>query len=284
MRWGKYPNDSRSIKLAMLYRVIQDRIPASLADASRRGIRKWCNAGLDLLLPPRCGNCDVDLSGVEDEILLCPECRYLLGPEVWPCCRGCGASLPEELAGAKECAWCRGGRFRFDGVVPLGAYWGVLRTAILRMKQSAGNRLSATLGRLYTTRRGDMLAALEPDLVVPVPMYWRRRVVRGTNSATILAEQLTSWLRVPLAESVLTRCRNTLPQADLPPSKRFQNVRGAFRVDTGYALLRGARVLLVDDVLTTGATCSEAAKVLKKAGAAAVFAAVLGRAEGTGSA
>jgi len=77
--------------------------------------------------------------------------------------------------------------------------------------------------------------------------------------------------------SVLVRCRNTLPQASLAPSRRFENVRGAFHVRRPGAV-RGARVLLVDDVLTTGATCSEAAKMLKEAGAAMVAVAVVARA------
>ncbi len=249
-------------------------------DASWRGLRRCYSAGLDLLLPPRCNNCDVDMPGAADGLLLCEECRRLLGPETWPCCRGCGATLPEELAGVDECGWCRHGRFRFDAVVPLGAYWGSLRNVILNMKQRTGDRLSATLGKLYTIRRGSIVAALEPDIVVPVPMHWRRRVVRGTNSATILAAKLAAYLRLPLADQALMRCRNTPPQADLPPSSRFRNVRGAFRLDAGYPLPMGAKVLLADDVLTTGATCSEAAKVLKEAGAAAVVVAVLGRAEG----
>lgn len=261
-------------------KVVKARIPGSLADLSWRGLCKCCNAGLDLLLPPRCNHCDTDMPSAADGLLLCEECRRLLGPETWPCCRGCGASLPEELAGADQCGWCRNGRFRFDAVVPLGAYWGSLRDVILHMKHRAGDRLSATLGHLYTTRRGAIVDRLEPDLVIPVPMHWRRRVVRGTNSATILAGKLASYLHLPLEDQALIRCRNTPPQADLPPSGRFRNVRGAFRLDSGYPLLEGAKVLLVDDVLTSGATCSEAAKVLKQAGAAAVVVAVLGRAEG----
>ena len=106
-------------------------------------------------------------------------------------------------------------------------------------------------------------------------------LARGTNSATILAELVAGHLRIPLVEWALVRRRKTLPQADLPPGKRFRNVRDAFGSPTGYSLLRDARVLVVDDVLTTGATCGEAARSLKKAGAKAVFVAVLGRAEGT---
>jgi predicted amidophosphoribosyltransferase len=89
-------------------------------------------------------------------------------------------------------------------------------------------------------------------------------------------------LRVPVAERLLVRTRNTLPQKDLKPPDRFRNVRGAFRVRRRQAArLRDSRILLVDDILTTGATCSEAAAVLKRSGAMAVAAAVLARASGS---
>ena len=117
------------------------------------------------------------------------------------------------------------------------------------------------------------------DLVVAVPMHWRRRVVRGCNSAELISERLARSLRVPLARRLLKRRRNTLPQADLTPTQRRRNVRGAFAHRTGYDI-KGAHVLLADDILTTGATCSEAAKVLKTAGAARVTVAVAARGEG----
>jgi len=110
-----------------------------------------------------------------------------------------------------------------------------------------------------------------------VPMYWKRRLVRGTNSPEIIARSVAAGLGVKARGRLLVRCRNTLPQADLSPRHRFSNVKGAFRVRK-HRDLDGARVLLVDDILTTGATCSEAARALKKAGAAVVAAAVVARA------
>ena len=209
--------------------------------------------------------------------MLCDECRERLGPEVWPCCERCG--LPSESPGSVRCPRCSRVKPRFDTVVPLGAYDDALREVVLQMKRPAGDHLSMAMGALYGRRRGARLAAFRPDVVVPVPMFWRRRMVQGTNSAEILARGIARHLRVPLARAVLVRCRNTLPQADLPPSRRLENVRGAFRLGTGYAI-QGARAVLVDDILTTGATCNEAAKVLKRSGAALVVAAVVARADG----
>jgi ComF family protein len=146
------------------------------------------------------------------------------------------------------------------------------------MKHGAGEPLSAAMGDLLVAKRRGMLAAVEADVVVHIPMYWGRRLVRGTNSPEILARRLARRLGIPWESRLLVRRRNTLVQPDLPPRERFRNIQGAFRVDKGYDL-GGARVLLVDDVLTTGATCSEAAKWLKQAGAAHVAVAVLARAD-----
>jgi ComF family protein len=110
-------------------------------------------------------------------------------------------------------------------------------------------------------------------------MHWMRRLVRGINNPDVLADLLSRHLDAPLATAGLVRRRNTLPQKDLSPRERRLNVRGAFRVRKGYNV-KGAHVLLVDDILTTGATASEAARVLKRAGAATVGVAVLARAEG----
>lgn len=133
------------------------------------------------------------------------------------------------------------------------------------------------MGRLLVERRRDDLAELRLDAVVPIPMYWWRRLRRGKNSPEMLAACLAKSLDIPMRRSVLVWRRNTPPQAGLAASRRFENVRGAFRVRHPDAV-KDARILLVDDVLTTGATCSEAAKTLKNAGAAMVAVAVVARA------
>ena len=144
------------------------------------------------------------------------------------------------------------------------------------MKTRRGDLVSLAMGRLIWQRYREQLSGFRPDVVVPVPMYWLRRWSHGTNSAAVLAEVLADNLRVPLAPGLLRRLRHTPPQFSLPPSQRRANVRRAFAVRTGYHLER-ANVLLVDDILTTGSTCSEAARALKRAGAARVMVAVAGR-------
>lgn len=178
------------------------------------------------------------------------------------------------------CDLCRGRRLRFDGAVTFGSYDGRLRELVLRMKTRREEPLSLAVGRWMSRQLGERLAELRADVIAPVPMFWTRRLLRGVNSPEILAESLGGRLGLPVRR-VLVRTRNTLPQYSLPPSKRFPNVRGAFRIRRGYDL-GGARVLLVDDVLTTGATSSEAARALRSAGAEAVLVAVAARAPGAG--
>jgi predicted amidophosphoribosyltransferase len=206
-----------------------------------------------------------------------------------PMCVRCGAPVPgivpveNQLATNPKaragCYRCSGRKLWFDETVALGAYDGTLRDTVLRMKNAEGDSLSLTMGRLLVEMREGRLADIGADVVAPIPSHWRRRLVHRTNSAAVLAEILAGRLRVPLAERLLRRSRYTVRQSDLSPTDRWSNVRRAFSVRGGYHL-REAHVLLVDDVLTTGATCSEAAKALRKAGATRVTVAVIARAMG----
>jgi ComF family protein len=174
---------------------------------------------------------------------------------------------------------CKGVALRFESAVALGDYADDLRAAVLRMKRASEEPLTTALADLLSERLAERVSVLEPEAVIPVPMYWMRRWARGTNNSEILAARLANALSLPLLEGALTRRRNTQPQAGLSEGARWKNVRGAFRLKRGVDV-RGARILLVDDVLTTGATCSEAARALTKAGAAAVTVVVVARADG----
>ncbi len=170
---------------------------------------------------------------------------------------------------------------KFDTVFPLGRYDGPLRDVVLRTKRTSGEVLSLAVGRLLAKRLGERITEFDPQAIVPIPMHWARRLRRGMNSPELVAECLSRTLRIPVVRS-LSRRRYTSPQKDLLPRERFRNLRGAFAVRVMHRRrVKGARLLLVDDILTTGATCSEAAGLLKQAGAAAVAVAVVARADGT---
>lgn len=248
-------------------------------DRFSRGVSRFIQTSLGLLFPPRCTYCEAELGGPLGGLLLCDPCRETLGRPDWRYCPRCGAGLASDTPQSEGCDHCRTAHLRFDAAISLGAYREPLRDAVLKMKHPAGKALAAAMGRLLLLRRAGDLSTLRPDLVLPVPMHWRRRMAQGMNSPDLLAESLARHLDVPVVARLLTRCRNTPPQANLSLKQRFANIRGAFAVRADYDL-GGAHILLVDDILTTGATCSEAARMLKAAGAARITVAVLARATG----
>lgn len=162
-------------------------------------------------------------------------------------------------------------------MVSLGAYRGLLRRCVLRSKTVQGEFLCAALSQLLLRRFAGELLALEPQLVVPVPLHWMRRWRRGTNPAETLAQVVGRGLQLRW-QGALRRVRATPPQSRLPARLRRRNVQGAFALRRRVRL-SGKRVLLVDDIMTTGATVWHAAKVLRAAGAQHVLVAVLARAQ-----
>lgn len=242
----------------------------------RHVVSDLTSACCDLLYPPCCVHCGVELSDRRHDRLLCGHCVVKLGPETWHGCPRCGGEIPKDLPALDRCPACQKTKLWFDSVTPLGAYHEGLRDAVLRMKRTSHDALSTAMGRLLVERRREHLAGVQADMIVPIPMFWRRRLRRGKNNPEMLAACLAKSLDIPLRRSILVRRRNTPLQSGLAASRRFENVRDAFRVRRPDDV-QGARILLVDDVLTTGATCSEAAKTLKDAGAAMVAVAVVAR-------
>lgn len=164
-----------------------------------------------------------------------------------------------------RCALCRQGLRGFDDVYCFGSYEGRLREWIHLYKYSRIKPLARPLGTL--------LAAAVPreekfDVIVPVPLHWLRRWRRGFNQSEILARGLGKQLGVPVV-SALRRTRATLVQAGLSNTARRQNVSQAFRSRHGQTIAN-KRILLVDDVMTTGSTAAACARALKQAGAARV--------------
>jgi len=162
-------------------------------------------------------------------------------------------------------------------VIAIGPYQGLLREAVLRTKQAPQVPLAHALAHLLWDTQADALRQLQADVLIPIPLHWTRRFWRGTNSPDTLGESLATQLRIPIANHLLRRRRSTRPQWMLTPAARATNVRGALAVRP-HPDLQGACVLLLDDILTTGATCHEAARRLRRAGAQQVHVAVFARA------
>ncbi len=239
---------------------------------------------VDLLFPPRCLLCEVEEPPASAAVLLCETCRAELLQEVGNYCGRCGAvgggrgtSMSTADVADIGCVECRGRRFKFDRVVRLGCYDGALRDAVLRMKHPRDEPLAAAVAALFWKVRAADLAALQVDCVVPVPLHWWRWLRRGTSSPQLVATRLARRLLVPIDEESLVRVRATDPQGGLAAVRRRQNVRGAFAVRGRESPFRDRRVLVVDDVLTSGATADEVARVLKRAGARWVAVAAVAR-------
>jgi ComF family protein len=193
-------------------------------------------------------------------------------------CPRCAQTVGQYTASAEGCSWCRDQRFAFAAAIRLGSYESRRREAVLRIKQRGGDELAYYVARLWAERSLGRLRSCGAEVVVPVPLHWLRQLRRGHNQAAILAEGLARRLGLPVRPAWLTRRRATPHQTGQSAAVRRDNVAGAF-VARRRPELNGRTVLLVDDVMTTGSTCHEAARALIAAGAARIVVAVLARSE-----
>jgi ComF family protein len=233
---------------------------------------------LDLIYPPMCACCQSMLDIGEDPAAprLCESCLTALDFWTGACCRQCGASVGPNLEGQPKCRFCRKDRFAFSQVIALGQYKNELRRAVLAGKDVAGEPLLGQLARCLCSIREEELGKMQLDLVVPVPQHWKTRLRRSHNSSEVLATRLAADLKLPLSTHLLRKVRATPAQVLLTSTERRKNLRGAFR--TRFAgRIRGRRILLVDDVLTTGSTAHVCAQTLKQAEAQEIFVAIVAR-------
>jgi ComF family protein len=242
----------------------------------KRYLELLTKRGLDLVYPPQCACCEEELEP-ERTIELCDSCRKRLVSTIFQICPRCGSFLDGQTTPTAGCGFCQKTTLHFDAAIALGGFHGELQPIIYRMKKVNQELVSLTLGQLLAETRRETLEKIAPDFVVPIPMHWLNRIWRQMNSPDHIGDAVAKSLDIPCHRWYLRRCKKTEIQSRLPPVERFRNVRGAFSVRFAKKI-HGRRVLLVDDVLTTGATCSEAARVLKEAGAAYVGVAVIARA------
>ena len=230
---------------------------------------------LDLLLPDVCHACrraDVAVHG------LCDTCHLaLLKLAALDYCPRCGATAAGPLRdGQVDCPLCPQPLPRFEHVVRIGPYVQPLRAVIRGMKYRREEALCRWMSELLAA--GVSARVERPlDVVVPAAMHWRRRLARGHDHAAVLAASVAKALRLPRGRD-LVRVRPTPAQVNLSRTRRLANLRDAFTVPHP-ADIAGLRILLVDDVTTTGATANEAARTLLRAGASAVVLAVVAKAD-----
>jgi ComF family protein len=229
---------------------------------------------LDLVLPPRCLGCGVM---VEAQGRLCAECWRRLGFLAPPLCRLCGYPLPHALPEAPLCPQCASEPPVYDRARAALRYDDGSRGLILAFKHADRTDTAPAFGAWLARAGAELLA--DADLLAPVPLHRLRLLRRGYNQAAVLARFLARETGLPMLPQLLLRCRATRSQQGLSGQARLDNVTGgAFRVAHRHrARLAEARVVLIDDVMTTGATIGSCARVLKRAGAARVDVLTLAR-------
>ncbi len=237
-----------------------------------------------MVFPTDCAVCGEELTEA-GSTSVCSACWASLEPWQGALCARCG--LPLATGGAEEaasllCAECRLEVRDFDGARSFGLYAGALRRVVLLLKFQSQERLGRRLGGLLAPLWSSF-ENLENAWVIPVPLHPSRQRERGYNQAELLARGLLHELgragkpRAHLAAGALRRTRATVPQTGLSLAARRENVRGVF-APRHAELLRERTIVLIDDVMTTGATLSECAATLKRAGAKRVLALTLARA------
>lgn len=218
---------------------------------------------LDLIFPPVCLTCKSILA--PDERYVCDVCISNISYINAPLCTICGRPFFTRDDERRLCGGCIISQPPFDSARALGAYGNQLLKLIHFFKYYERTYLSPLLGRLMTRRDYPDFDPEGFDLIVPVPLHKKRFFERGYNQALLLCQGLKRGWGIPVNHTDLIRTRWTEPQVKLSPKERIKNVKGAFEVKGD--IFPKKRVILVDDVFTTGATVKECAKVLKKAGA-----------------
>jgi len=272
-------------------------------------LAKPTSALCDVVFPPVCRLCNESVTAGSDFCRACETALVASQPMMDSACQRCGrpgsasqrgihdvrsAELDTDSPQAGEttiavasphhqvCPRCRGESLEFDQVIPLWAYLGRVRDAVVAAKYVSQTPLGDALGRRLASRVAAAIVSDRPDLVTYVPAHFSRRFARGGNGIRIIATAVATGLGRPCLE-VLKITRRIAKQAWLDHEQRQINVRGAFAPKKSYALTRppgiaNRHILVVDDVLTSGATGNEVARVLKAAGAEKVTWAVVARA------
>jgi len=236
-------------------------------------LREITNQILDFCYPGICASC----RGASDgHAMLCEPCRIdLHGLESAPACERCAMPLPEPGA---PCAHCRGkGLYPFEKILGLGIYVNPIQHLIHQMKYHQQWRLAEFFGDRLLAKQSVQSLLDGCDFIVAVPLHPLREIARGYNQAGLIARRLARGCGKKLSHPI-TRLRNTETQTHLSPTKREENMRGAFGLRNPDAV-RERHVVIVDDVMTTGATLQAVGRAIKQGDPASIRAIVVARAD-----
>ena len=220
---------------------------------------------------PICGPCLDEFERIAD-----PHCSCCGRPLVAPPSPGSGAD-PAEMRGTElRCRLCRAKFYAFDGARSFAIYNRALSEAILLLKYEQVTSLADWFGARLAQIAIDAGPGWSADVIIPIPLHRDRRRERGYNQAELIARSVARHRKLPLDSRLLVRTKPRPPQLVLSRAEHWKSVRGAYDTREGMKI-DNMRVLLVDDVLTTGATLDACSRALKKAGAAKVLGLTVGR-------
>lgn len=237
-------------------------------------IKEIASSFLDLIYPPVCAGCGNEWRG--DETPICRECLHEIRFFSPPICPRCGAPGQQPICTeTKRCRRCPEGTLFFDRARSVFSYKDPrVKNLIQALKFDRQTRLAAPLSRLLS-RGYDLFYSGEPfDAIVPVPLHKSRLREREFNQAALLCQTLQTKTGVPIREDLVFRVRRTPPQYTLDPQKRRKNLARAF-VAADETRVQGLRILLVDDVMTTGATINAVSAALRSSGSRSICALTL---------
>ncbi|MCX6907651.1 MAG: ComF family protein [Verrucomicrobia bacterium] len=238
-------------------------------------IKQWVNVALELFYPADCAVCKWPREP-DSASMLCGKCREELRPLRRPFCERCSLPFEGQAGGNFRCSHCADKVFHFARAVCACRLTGVARECIHRFKYNGALWLGPELVELLIAAARERIEWSEVDCVAPVPLFPARQRERHFNQAEWFARRLVRALPAGLSVGNLRRVRDTETQAFLNAAERVENVRGAFAARRPAEFMR-RRVVVLDDVFTTGATTNECARVLRAAGAASVMVLTVGR-------
>lgn len=197
----------------------------------------------------------------------CEACRSKLPVVGKICCYRCGKPLKEEEQ--EYCLDCCKKVHFYEQGLSLWVYDACTRAMIFRFKYQNHRAYTAFFARELIRAHYRQIRAWNADMLVPVPLHKRRYRQRGFNQATLLAEEISTYIQVPVREGIVVRIRNTTPQKKLNDKGRQKNLKNAFKIAENSVKLK--KIILVDDIYTTGSTVDAIARLLKQAGAEKIF-------------
>lgn len=220
---------------------------------------------LSILYPRRCPVCDKIVNVHEGKI--CSECRKKVPFIKEPRCRKC--SKPLSRKEEEYCYDCRKTTHIYKRGIALVEHKGPVRKSIYKIKYNNKREYLDFYSEEIIKHYGHVIKKWNPDAIIPVPLHKKREIKRGYNQAALLAKKIGAAISVPVYEDILLRIRNTTPQKALSEKDRKKNVEKAFHIRENKVKLN--RVIIVDDIYTTGSTIDACAKCLKSAGAEDIY-------------